>query len=70
MEVDLCGYVCPLSKIKAVQAIDSLAEGQTCLLILGDTESLKSVVQELKARGIRPEYERTAESRYVLTISK
>lgn len=69
-EVDLCGFVCPLSKIKAVQAIDSLTEGETILLILGDTDSLKSVVQELKTRGIRPDFERVAESRFVLTVTR
>ena len=70
MEVDLCGFVCPLSKMKAVQAIDTLPEGQTILLVLGDTDSLKSVVQELKTRGIRPDFKRVSETRFVLTVTK
>ncbi len=70
MEYDLCGFICPLSKMKAVQAIDRLADGESATLILGDTESLKSVVQELKARGIKPQFERPEENRFVLTITR
>lgn len=70
MEVDLSGFICPLSKMKATQAIDKLAPGETATLILGDTESLKSVVQELKARGIKPEFKQPEENRFVLTITR
>ena len=70
MQYDLCGFVCPLSKMKAIQVINGLAEGETAELVLGDTESLKSVMQELKARGIRPGYRQQGDDQYVLTISK
>ncbi len=70
MEHDLSGFICPLSKMKATQAIDKLAAGETATLILGDTESLKSVVQELKSRGIKPEFEQAEENRFVLTITR
>ena len=70
MDHDFCGYVCPLSKMKATQVIDSLAAGETARLILGDTDSLKSVVQDLKGQGIRPDFEQEAEDRFVLTITK
>ncbi len=70
MEHDLSGFICPLSKMKATQAIDKLAAGETATLILGDTDSLKSVVQELKARGIKPEFEQPEENRFVLTITR
>jgi TusA-related sulfurtransferase len=70
MQYDLCGFVCPLSKMKAIQVINGLAEGETAELMLGDTESLKSVMQELKARGIRPGYRQQGDDRFVLTISR
>lgn len=67
---DLCGFVCPLSKMKAIQVINGLAQGQTAELVLGDAESVKSVVQELKARSIRPGYRSEGEDRFVLTITR
>ena len=66
---DLCDLVCPLSKMKAAELIDNLDEGETVKIILGDADSLKSVVQELKTRGIRPGYEQEGESRFALTIT-
>ncbi len=68
-EYDLCGLVCPLSKIKAIELLDNLGEGETARVILGDSESLKSVVQELKTRGIKPGFEQESESRFILTIT-
>ncbi len=70
MKYDLCGLICPLSKIRAVEIIDSLHDGETLELILGDSDSLKSVVQELKTRGIRPAFKKEGENRFVLTITK
>ncbi|MBI2832475.1 MAG: pyridoxal-phosphate dependent enzyme, partial [Chloroflexi bacterium] len=69
-EFDLCDLVCPLSKIKATELIDSLAEGESVRIVLGNTESLKSVAQELKARGIKPSFEQEGENRFALTITK
>ena len=69
-EYDLCGLVCPLSKMKATELIDNLNVGETAEIILGDTDSLKSVAQELKARGIKPAFKQEGESRFVLTIIK
>lgn len=67
---DLCDFVCPLSKIKAIEVIESLEEGETAKLILGDRDSLKSVAQELKVRGIKPTFEQNGENKFVLTFSK
>ena len=39
-------------------------------LVLGNAESLTSVAQELKTRGIKPDFKREDESRFVLTITK
>ncbi len=69
-EYDLCDLVCPLSKMKATEFIDNLSEGETVRIILGDTDSLKSVAQELKTRGIKPAFEQESENRFVLTITK
>ena len=69
-EYDLCEFVCPLSKMKATEVIDSLVEGVTAKIIVGDTDSLKSVAQELKARRIRPTFEQEGEDRFALVFTK
>jgi TusA-related sulfurtransferase len=70
MKYDLCDLVCPLSKIKALEAIDSLRAGETAEVVLGDTDSLKSVVRELKTRSIKLEFTHENETRFVLTITR
>ena len=70
IEYDLSGFVCPLSKMKAGELMDDLKDGETIKIILGDADSLKSVAQELKAKGLRPDFEVDGESRFVLTITK
>jgi len=67
---DLCDLVCPLSKIRATELIDNLGEGETVKIILGDSDSLKSVAQELKIRGIKPGFEQEDKNRFILTITK
>ncbi len=69
-EYDLCGLVCPLSKMKATELIDNLNTGETAEIILGDTDSLKSVAQELKTRGIKPLFKQDGENRFILTITR
>lgn len=69
-EYDLCDLVCPLSKIKATELIDSLREGETVKIILGDADSLKSVAQELRTRSIKPSFEQEGENRFILTITR
>lgn len=69
-QYDLSDLVCPLSRIKAAELIDRLDIGETVRIVLGDTDSLKSVAQELKTRGIRPSFERQGENRFALTITK
>jgi len=69
-EYDLGGLVCPLSKMKATELIDNLNVGETAEIILGDTDSLKSVAQELKIRGIKPAFKQDGENRFILTITK
>ena len=69
-EFDLGGFVCPLSKIKAAELIDNLNVGETAEIILGDADSLKSVAQELKTRGIKPTFKQYGENKFVLTITK
>jgi len=69
-EYDLADYVCPLSRIKAAQVLNGLRPGESARIVLGDAESLKSVAQELRARGIRPAFEHRPEGRFVLTVAK
>ena len=64
---DLSGFVCPLSKIKATQALNELVDGETATFILGDSDSFKSVAQELKARGLQPTLKQDGD-KYILTI--
>ena len=70
MKYDLSGLICPLSKMKATELIDNLDEGETVKIILGDSDSLKSVAQELKSRDIKPGFEQEGENRFILTITK
>jgi TusA-related sulfurtransferase len=70
VEYDLCGFVCPLSKMKAAEAVNALNKGETLNIVLGDTESLKSVAQELKDKGIKPSFKQDGENRFILTITK
>ena len=69
-EYDLCDLICPVSKMRATEIIDNLGEGETASIILGDTETLKSVAQELKARGIRPDFKRRDGDKFVLTVTR
>lgn len=69
-EYDLSDLVCPLSKMKAIELIDNLEGGETVKITLGDIDSLKSVVQDLKTRGIKPSFEQEGESKFKLTITK
>lgn len=66
---DLSDLICPLSKMKAIEIIDSLNGGETIKILLGDIDSLKSVVQDLKARGTTFRFEQEAEHRFILTIT-
>jgi cysteine synthase A/cysteine synthase B len=70
VEHDLSDFVCPLSRIKAVELLDVLSEGEKVKLILGDAESLKSIAQELKSRSIIPGFEQDGEDRFYLTFSR
>ena len=69
-QYDLSELLCPLSKIKATELIDNLAEGETVRIIVGDAESLKSVAQELKTRGMKPDFKKKGDNRFELTITK
>jgi len=67
-EHDFSDLVCPLSRVKVGELIDTLHTGERVRIVLGDAESLKSVAQELRTRGIRPEFEQESEDRFRLTI--
>jgi len=65
---DLSGFVCPLSKIKATQVLNNLENGETATIVLGDSDSFKSVAQELKARGFMPTFTQEGE-KFLLTVT-
>ncbi|MBI4188049.1 MAG: sulfurtransferase TusA family protein [Chloroflexi bacterium] len=69
-EYDLSGFICPISKVRATQVINNLDEGETVKIILGDRDSLKNVVIELKARGLKPDFQQEDENKFALTVSK
>lgn len=69
-EYDLSGLICPLSKIKAAEVIKNLKAGETARIILGDRDSLKSVMQELKSRNMTPDFKQESDSRLVLTVTR
>ena len=69
-EFDLSGFICPLSKMKATELIDNLDDGETVKITLGDTDSLKSVAQELKTRDLKPSFQQESENRFVLIVTR
>lgn len=69
-QCDLSGFICPISKMKATEFIKSLGEGEQATIIVGDTESLKTVAQELKSQGIQTAFEQKEDSKYFLTFTK
>ncbi len=69
-EYDLSDLLCPLSKMRAMELVDDLTEGKTVRIILGDTDSLKSVAEELKTRGMKPRFKQEGEGRFAVTITK
>ena len=69
-EVDLTGYVCPLSRIKAAEALGRLTPGSAVRFVIGDADSLKTVAQELKARKLVPELEHLPGGRFVLSFTR
>lgn len=68
--VDLCGFVCPAPKVKAIEVIEAMDAGETVELILGDKDSLKSIIGELKVRGIKAAFKQTDDDKFILTFSK
>ncbi len=69
IEVDLCDLICPLSTIKATETLDTLNSGETVKLVLADSDSLKSVMEEIKVRGLKSKFEQE-DGRFVLLITR
>ncbi len=69
-DFDFSTFICPLSKIKAVEVLERLSPGETARVILGDTESVRNIIQELKSRGLKARFEQPREDRFVLTFDK
>ncbi len=69
-EHDFSDLVCPMSKGRTVQVIESLNQGDRVSIVLGDMDSLKSVLIELRTRGLKPDFKREDENRFRLAIVK
>ena len=69
-EHDFSDLVCPMSKVRTVQVIESLNQGDRVSIVLGDMDSLKSVLMELRTRGLKPDFKREDENRFRLAIVK
>ncbi len=69
-EYDFSGYVCPISKVKAIEVINNLEEGEGAKMIFGDMDSVKSVAQELKTKSIVPRFAQEGDSKFILTITR
>ena len=67
-EHDFSDLVCPLSKVRVVEVVETLREGDKARVVLGDLDSIKSVIQELRTRGIKPDFKQEGDSRFCLTI--
>ena len=50
--------------------IDNMAEDRADRIILSDTETLARGAQEVKARGIKPDFERRDGDKFVLTVTR
>ncbi|MCK4968456.1 MAG: pyridoxal-phosphate dependent enzyme [Candidatus Aenigmarchaeota archaeon] len=68
-EHDIRDYHCPLSKVKTMEILSEMKTGDSAKIILGDSESLKNVAQELKTRGIKPDFKKENDL-FLLTITK
>ena len=69
-QFDLTGFICTISKIKATSFIDGMNAGEEATIVLGDTDSLKTVAQELKARGIQTAFEQDGDTKFILTFTR
>lgn len=69
-DVDLSALICPLSKIKAIEALETLEAGESIKLVLGDADSLKNVIEEIKVRGLKPRFKQESETRFALVVTK
>ncbi len=67
-EYDLSDYVCPISKIKSLEVIEDLNVGETIKIKLGDIDSLKNVIREVKTRGLKPGIDRKPDDGFILTV--
>lgn len=69
-ELDLTGFICPISKLKAIELLDSLGADESARIVLADDDSLKSVAMELKARGVTSTYRQDEAGHHVFSVTK
>lgn len=69
-EFDLSNLVCPLSKIKAVEALNNLSPGETARFLLADRESFKNTAQEFKRLGLKQTSSQDKAGRFILMVTR
>lgn len=69
-EYDLSGLLCPASKIEASRILDNLERKANVRLIIGNVDSLKSIIKDIKSRGLKTSFQKEGDDRFVLTVSE
>lgn len=69
-EWDLCDLSCPLSQVKTMEILDSLASGESARIILSDKESAVNIAQHSKAKDFKLDFIQENRHRFILSINK
>ncbi|MCR4394066.1 MAG: sulfurtransferase TusA family protein [Dehalococcoidales bacterium] len=69
-KLDVSDLICPLSKIKAAEFMDSLEKDDQAEIIVGDKDSLKNIAQEAKSRGLKLDFKQANEDKFIIHIIK
>lgn len=69
-EYDLSGLLCPASKIEASRILNDLEHKNNVRLIIGNVDSLKSIIKDIKSRGLKSSFQKEGDDRFVLTVSE
>lgn len=69
-EYDISGLLCPASKIEASRILDEFGHKNNIRLIIGNVDSLKSIIKDIKSRGLKSSFHKEGEDRFVLTVSE
>jgi TusA-related sulfurtransferase len=69
--IDIRGFVCPITFVKAKLAIESMEEGEVLEILLDYEEASRSIPKSMEEHGHRAlSVEKTGEKEWVLRIEK